>query len=108
MAENKTDNKKKDSKPRTAKQVDPNAPKCLVPGCEKPQKTRGLCVTCYAVARDLVKEGKTTWDKLVESNRALARGGVSGSKKAATVKWLLSDAAPCTCNQTAETPAQNG
>lgn len=84
--------KKTAKAPRVAKPIDPNAPKCLVPGCDKPQKTRGLCVSCYTVARDLVKSGKTSWPTLVEAGRALSRGGVSGTKKAAATAWLMAPA----------------
>jgi len=76
----------------TAKQViDPNAPKCLVPDCGRPQQTRGLCIGCYAVARTAVKEGATTWDVLQAKGRALPRGGASGTRKSRAKAWLLAE-----------------
>lgn len=44
--------------------------KCLVPKCTHtlalggPSVKRGLCVTCYKRAKDMVESGSTTWEKL--------------------------------------------
>lgn len=67
--------------------------KCLNPACENEGKTRGLCCTCYAVARKAVKDGQITWEKLVEAGKALKRGERTGTLKAKAKEWFLSDAA---------------
>lgn len=66
--------------------------KCLNPACENMAKTRGLCCTCYAVARKAVKDGQTTWEKLVAAGKALKRGERTGTLKAKARDWFLSDA----------------
>ncbi len=39
---------------------------CITPGCGKPQKYKGICPSCYGVARKLIDANKTTWDQLCE------------------------------------------
>ena len=39
---------------------------CLVPGCGREAKIRGLCGRCGTAARAQIKKGKTTWAKLEE------------------------------------------
>lgn len=34
---------------------------CMVPGCDRPAKVRGLCQKCHASAVYAIKTGKTTW-----------------------------------------------
>lgn len=41
-------------------------PICLVPGCGREAKIRGLCGRCCTAARAQIKKGKTTWAKLEE------------------------------------------
>lgn len=38
--------------------------KCLVPDCSGLGYSRGLCHSCYYVAKRLVKNGRTTWEQL--------------------------------------------
>ncbi len=44
---------------------------CLVPGCDNPAKTRGLCATHYMYAHRLVSRGKTTWSVLEQEGKCL-------------------------------------
>lgn len=37
---------------------------CLAPGCVKDERSRGLCMTHYHIARRLIMKGKTTWGRL--------------------------------------------
>ena len=39
-------------------------PICLVPGCGREAKTRGVCPRCATAARKAIKDGKTTWADL--------------------------------------------
>lgn len=39
-------------------------PICLVPGCGREAKIRGLCGRCCTAARAQIKKGKTTWADL--------------------------------------------
>jgi hypothetical protein len=38
---------------------------CLIEGCDRAAKSRGLCKSCYQAARAAVKAGKVSWDQLV-------------------------------------------
>ena len=53
-------------------QPETNNVECLVPGCTNEAKSRGLCGNCYTAARNAVKGGKTTWEKLEKAGLALA------------------------------------
>lgn len=44
---------------------------CLIPGCGREAKCRGLCHLCYQAATKRVQRGTTTWDWLVEHGLAL-------------------------------------
>jgi hypothetical protein len=44
--------------------------KCLNLDCCNAAASRGLCISCREVAQDLVKSGKTTWEKLEALDRA--------------------------------------
>jgi hypothetical protein len=52
---------------------------CMVPGCERPAKTRGLCDSHYQSARNSINNGKTTWEELVrlELSKDVSSGGVN-------------------------------
>jgi hypothetical protein len=54
--------------------------KCLVPNCERPVETRGLCASCYQAARKKVVRGVFTWKQLEEKGWALPpqHGGRGG------------------------------
>lgn len=44
---------------------------CIVKGCDRPARSRGLCNSCYTSALDAVKSGRTTWPKLIKAGLAL-------------------------------------
>ena len=44
---------------------------CLVPGCGREAKIRGVCPRCAVAARKAIKDGKTTWAKLEELGLAI-------------------------------------
>jgi len=48
---------------------------CIIPGCTRPVKSRGLCEPCYQTAARVVRYGSTTWDDLVAIG--LARDGLT-------------------------------
>lgn len=68
---------------------DPNAPKCIVPECGRVAKTRGLCATCYSVARQLVKDCVATWELLEAAGKVQGRGGRNGTQRAKAKAFLL-------------------
>ena len=43
---------------------------CLVPGCGREAKIRGLCGRCCVGARKAIKDGKATWESLEAMNLA--------------------------------------
>jgi hypothetical protein len=45
--------------------------KCLVDGCERSAKSRGLCSICYQTARNKVSSGITTWSEFEKLGMAL-------------------------------------
>lgn len=54
--------------------------RCLVPQCTNLARSRGLCPSCSASARKLIKQGKTTWEELVKKGKALEiKAGVRGA-----------------------------
>ena len=58
-----------------ATEAAPNAeskPICLVPGCGREAKIRGLCGRCCTAARAQIKKGKTTWADLERLGLAAA------------------------------------
>lgn len=46
---------------------------CLLPDCNEPQKTRGLCHNHYRQAHKLVAENRTTWARLEAGGFALPK-----------------------------------
>ena len=69
-------------------------PICLVPGCGREAKIRGLCARCCTAARAQIKKGKTTWAKLEELGLAIppkkaAFGGGEPGVFAAALKKAL-------------------
>lgn len=55
---------------------DPPNTTCLTPGCLgrlAPANGRGLCMKCYASAKQAVKSGRTTWDILEEIGLVLRK-----------------------------------
>lgn len=42
------------------------APKCLTEGCHTKAQWKGLCASCYGVAKKLIEKGQTTWEELTE------------------------------------------
>lgn len=63
--------------------------KCLNPKCEKPQKYRGLCYSCYQAARRLVARNEITWDALMAAGRCENRKVPHFAKNKTTINWLL-------------------
>lgn len=59
---------------------------CLKPNCGKVATSRGLCPSCYRVARMLVKEHKTTWEKLEQTGRCKA---AQYCRESSTRDWML-------------------
>lgn len=59
--------------------------KCLNPNCDHEPRYRGLCWTCYAAARKLIKEQKLSWVDLE------AAGAASPAKRprSSARDWLL-------------------
>lgn len=43
---------------------------CIVEGCDRPSKCRGLCRCCYAKALSKVKNYETTWEELERAGLA--------------------------------------
>lgn len=39
---------------------------CMITGCTGVAQKRGVCLSCYARAKELVSAGETTWDRLAE------------------------------------------
>jgi hypothetical protein len=60
--------------------------KCLNPNCSRPQKCRGLCCTCYGVARKLILEKRTTWKVLCANGKS----NPTWPRRGKTTNWLLS------------------
>lgn len=52
---------------------------CLVIGCGRDTKVRGLCSSCYQLARLKVLQGKTTWKELEESDLAKRKQNQGGN-----------------------------
>jgi hypothetical protein len=44
---------------------------CLIRDCDKPELSRGLCVTHYHRSRRKVRAKKTTWRELTRRGKAL-------------------------------------
>lgn len=59
---------------------------CLKPNCGEVATSRGLCPSCYRVARMLVKEKQVTWDKLVSEGKCTHAKYCSESS---TRDWFL-------------------
>ena len=64
-----------------------NQGKCLNPNCERKQKSRGLCGSCYDIAARLVREHRVTWEELEQAGKVREAGPVY--RKTNTTKWLL-------------------
>jgi len=44
--------------------------RCIFPHCSEMAISRGLCKGHYNMAADLVRSGKTTWNRLVQVKKA--------------------------------------
>lgn len=66
--------------------------KCLNPKCDSPPKVRGLCQSCYSQAATLVRQKRTTWEKLIAAGKILRRHWQGNGKS--TTSWLLEDEWP--------------
>lgn len=49
---------------------EPEKAKCLTPGCDNKEDTRGQCSRCYAATCRAVKKGETTWEAVVAAGLA--------------------------------------
>ncbi len=67
---------------------------CLSPGCGRSAKTRGLCATCYAAARTLIKEGKLDPVKLEAEGKILPAKAWHGNTPGPARLWFLGQAVP--------------
>lgn len=39
---------------------------CITPECGKERKWKGLCQSCYGVAKSLIEKNETTWQELAD------------------------------------------
>ncbi len=67
---------------------------CLRPGCGRTAKTRGLCATCYAAARTLIKEGKLDPVKLESEGKILPAKAWHGNTPGPARMWFIGQAVP--------------
>lgn len=61
---------------------------CLFPACSHEAQLRGLCKNHYTTASLLVKQRRTSWDKLVASGKAVESKKNNKHNKAKS--WFLS------------------
>lgn len=59
-----------------------NSPTCMVPGCDRPAKLRGVCQSCYQNAAKLIQRGGTTWEELQKFGLVRPRHSGSGLRAA--------------------------
>lgn len=52
--------------------------KCIIDGCERKARTRGLCQSCYQSALWAIKAGKATWESLEAAGFALPATRANG------------------------------
>lgn len=62
--------------PEKLKAALPERPACLVPTCDREARSRGLCINDYNKACRLVREGKTSWEKLERQGKVHPPGKV--------------------------------
>jgi hypothetical protein len=62
---------------RPPKQQQQDFETCLVPGCQMPANTHGMCVKCYQTAKRNVLRNNTTWEEIVEEGLAREPHGQS-------------------------------
>ena len=43
---------------------------CLIPGCTREAGSHGQCKSCQNATRNLIKRGKTTWEKMEKKGYA--------------------------------------
>ena len=85
---------------------------CLIEGCERKAKTRGLCDPCYQAALTAVKKRKVTWDQLIDlglakpATKVSTKGaGIFAVTLAAKKAALLPKTANGTCGKETVLPA---
>lgn len=59
--------------------------RCLNPKCHRTAETRGLCSTCYTIARNAVRRGETTWAKLEAEGKVSPRKNLPSTAR----EWLF-------------------
>jgi hypothetical protein len=52
---------------------------CIISGCSRPARTRGLCKRCYDAAHTRVKAGEYTWQQLADMGLARASSREKGA-----------------------------
>lgn len=68
---------------------DKDHPACLNPNHkDRIARNRGLCQSCWRIAKELVDENKTTWADLIKAGKALEQ---SGFAKESIVNWFLTN-----------------
>ena len=67
--------------------------KCLNPHCRNFQHARGLCSSCYRIARNMVTVGITTWERMISEGKAV-KGRTWTTKtrnmEPKTIEWIKS------------------
>lgn len=85
--------------------------KCLIEGCDRKAKSRGLCDACYQVARKRVNGGVVTWNQLFALGLAIpAKRDTKKNAFADALKAKLAVAADAALQQPASglvTPLSN-
>lgn len=49
----------------------PETVKCLISGCDKEARWKGLCSACYGQAKQLIDATETTWEELAALGLAI-------------------------------------
>ena len=72
-----------------AKQEKPKL--CMVTGCQRTIRSRGLCDLHYTYLALKVKRGKYTWDQLVESGVCLASARINAGQNGVGMATFLKE-----------------
>lgn len=66
----------------------PRGKVCIISGCNKQRKARGLCPACYVGMRTEIELGHETWESLEAKGLALPKGSVRRPKTSLIHKAL--------------------
>jgi hypothetical protein len=61
---------------------------CLMPTCNTHHRCRGLCHTHYSIASRLVSDGRTTWEELIKTGRAVSKLQM---RRDGSTRWFLGE-----------------